>query len=159
MVTKPPTALGHPPEQSVERRGGYVPEPGSVFRTQLAGGRTDGFGQSGRCFSGRRRERNPESGTGLVVEERYQPGHRCGLTGPRATRQDRDAGKYGYGCGQGLVISLITDQSRKQAMQCGGEPILVNLGGRCREPSLQLPPDELFLLPVALEIQQAVSET
>ena len=143
----------------MQRRCGDVPEPGSVFRTQLAGGCTDRLGQSGRRLPGRRGERNPQRGTGLVVEERKQPGHRCGLTSPRAARQHGDAGQARLRLRPGPGDQSHHDQPRKQAMQCGHEPILVDLRRRRPEPSLQLPPDKLFLLPVALQIQQTVSET
>ena len=48
--------------------------------------------------------------------------------------------------GQGLAISVNPDQSRKQAMQCGGEPILVDLWRRRPEPSLQLPAEQALLV-------------
>jgi hypothetical protein len=160
VVHEPAATVRAPAQEPVQRGRIQVPEPLLVLSAQFRRRRADRLTEPGGGLAGRRRQTDPGRRAGLVAEQGQQSRDGRGLAGSGSTREHRDPPQGADRRGQPLPVDFVTRQARsgEQPGQRRTQPGQVDGWRGCREPLLQLLTDLLLLLPVALQVEQAVGK-
>ncbi len=157
VVAEPALRVGPPAEQPVQRRRGRLRWCRETCRRHALGCGRHRFLQPRRGLAGGRGKRDPLRTVGEGGQRGEQSGHRRRLAGARAAR-DR-----GHQAGDGRCDRkpLVVGR-RAVGVELGEDaeqPLLVDVNSRPAGTLGQRGAHQLFLPPVAVEVEQAVDQT
>jgi hypothetical protein len=147
VVPEAAAAVGPPAEQPVQRLGGEVQRQADgrrLLQHRLL--------QPGGRLAGRGGQRDARSGTGLVEQQPEQPGDRVRLSGAGPSGDDADPPAGGHRGGQPLQVRCGSVEEFRQRRE-------VDRRRRPGRALVELAPHLLLLLPVPVEVQQAVDQS